>query len=867
MGGVVLKAKDLNKAPDNESRGDRQLTGTEVVDLSGQKEFALDVCLKAAKGDFASEKTPLNVKELGEMVAEDITSATDDITPLTPAEISVMFDKNPATFYTLEDSHVLTLNFKKPFNIAYVKVLDLNNEVLAITMSGTDVLGAVIPITSNPGSVLSEIKSLAVTCPPAGGDVDIAEIILETFQPTVVTIPPITLTPPPESAPWNCQPLEEIVWEDIMSFAGFEMDSRPQKLFDKKTGGYPLYAVSLLAEAIWSFKLKKPFRIKEVKIINENGTAFIGDDTYFTYFDIYGNGTAVPLSSSFQPIAIDKEITSFYIDNTGGIQGYVSEIILELFLDRRVFPQDPDGLPVQITPPPESAPFNVVELGELVREDFPSIIPDFPPEPQNYDYLFDKNQTTFVTIPQGNEIIMSLKKPFRVKDIKIRTIGGKLRVTYQNYAQQLAGETTVVDFPAENGWHRFTVGDEIFNFMELINTGQGDMNVYEVIIEKFLDQRVFAPESAPLNTQPLEELVWEDIATIAGLEEGQNAEILFDKKIATIFTLAHGQTVTFTLKKPFRLKELKFIEASGFQIFDPTLHIEVSMTRGGTLVYTADRQPMELEEEVHKFSIANTSPEFDLLISQIIADMFLDVRVFAPESEPLNTQPLGELVYADMQSITGIDPGRRAAALFDKSIGHLGLTPLPLPALGTWTFNFRKPFRVKDIKILSQSPYGQVIVNEDVNLTITDVLGNVTVIPLAAGALPYMCDTEIIIVSLANNGTGDQPVDEIIIETFQDVRQHIQLDGRTFFSYDDGAENGETPLTDAYVLFDWTFLSQSFDLKNDETDGGAVIYWSWDGLADAGFLNPGETWHEQCHKRGVYLKASVADALYRLWAR
>ena len=81
------------------------------------------------------------------------------------------------------------------------------------------------------------------------------------------------------------------------------------------------------------------------------------------------------------------------------------------------------------------------------------------------------------------------------------------------------------------------------------------------------------------------------------------------------------------------------------------------------------------------------------------------------------------------------------------------------------------------------------------------------------------------------------------------------------------SDQNSVALTTSFVPQYFGFHASTMVLRNDESGGGANVYWSFDGSNPGGMLKPGEamTWDILSNGKAVLsLKGSVAGADYRL---
>ena len=213
----------------------------------------------------------------------------------------------------------------------------------------------------------------------------------------------------------------------------------------------------------------------------------------------------------------------------------------------------------------------------------------------------------------------------------------------------------------------YVVDQEIIE-IHLNNETQAEViSIAQIVAEKYFDthSKLDAPECAPVNVQPLEELVAEDIWTAtAGADVELNPNDLanmFDKHLDTYYALVAGDTLNLNLKKTFRISAIKLltiysqnpyltlVNALSSQPFE----ITVTYKDGSTKIW--DDFPVNPNDEITRISIHNIGND-PINIHEIIAEMYLDRVVRSTENQPVNINRLGEMVLEDVLNVEIILP-------------------------------------------------------------------------------------------------------------------------------------------------------------------------------------------------------------------
>jgi hypothetical protein len=186
------------------------------------------------------EKQPVNTKELGALTADDVKHAWNVTiyeseppfqSELKPADIMLMFDKDPDTYHALtapdpgqgEVAKVLLFHLKTPFDVKRLKILNPDGQYI---MLGEDLY--VVTFTPDPRSegvvwsdqpmkIDDEIYSIMI-CNTGASEIDIAEIIGTIYHPVEVFPQDpegLPIKSPPESQPINVQEMPELIPESI----------------------------------------------------------------------------------------------------------------------------------------------------------------------------------------------------------------------------------------------------------------------------------------------------------------------------------------------------------------------------------------------------------------------------------------------------------------------------------------------------------------------------------------------------------------------------------------------------------------------------------------------------------------------------
>lgn len=139
-----------------------------------------------------------------------------------------------------------------------------------------------------------------------------------------------------------------------------------------------------------------------------------------------------------------------------------------------------------------------------------------------------------------------------------------------------------------------------------------------------------APESAPLNVQPLQELVREDIVS-ATLDDTPIDEAtlvaLFDKGIpgTGFLTIPVGSELILNLKKPFNIKTLKFMGAGNLSLAATVDNIRVDYADGSFDEYS--NNPEIIDDEITRIYYRNNNEQDDNLLYEIIGEIYTEQDV------------------------------------------------------------------------------------------------------------------------------------------------------------------------------------------------------------------------------------------------
>ena len=207
-------SNDSSKVPNKEER--KEITGTDT----GGGQFAKDVFIKGIfPGVYipvsAPEKKPVNTKELGQLVDEDVIEVlSDQRTRLTDAQKALLFDKIPSTLVTLLPGESWAFRLKGIFEVHRIKVVDVNTiYVPNLRISVFYPNNTYTQHLTQPVTVDDEIRAFMITN-LTQNPVDISEVFVETIQNVKVT-GSVTVVQPTEATPWNSKELKQLVNEDV----------------------------------------------------------------------------------------------------------------------------------------------------------------------------------------------------------------------------------------------------------------------------------------------------------------------------------------------------------------------------------------------------------------------------------------------------------------------------------------------------------------------------------------------------------------------------------------------------------------------------------------------------------------------------
>jgi len=256
--------------------------------------------------------------------------------PLTREQIAILFDKNPATFVTLEPGITWLFKLKGVFEIYKIKVTDVNTDYI-------DDLTVVVyypdkttdTFTEQPAVVSDEIKwfSITNTGPTA---VNVSEIFLETMQNVQLSKDVIVVeTVYTEANPLSVEQHQTLVAEDF-ELSECTLDSDPltaaqlARLFDKHVAiGDP---VVVPAQSTLNLKLKTATRLRTIESLGlhsyyvENGTGKLNTIVY--------RPDATAISSEVQPFMINEEVIEIILNNASQQDNInVRQIVAKKYFD------------------------------------------------------------------------------------------------------------------------------------------------------------------------------------------------------------------------------------------------------------------------------------------------------------------------------------------------------------------------------------------------------------------------------------------------------------------------------------------------------------------------------------------------------
>jgi len=577
---------------------------------------------------------------------------------LLPTDKAKLFDKDPSTKVTLPAGQAWIFGFKTVFEINKIKVLDENLLFIAgieITVYYPDSTSEVL---GNPATIEDEINGFKVKNTNVT-DVDIAEIAIETMDNVNIITDEITVVAEVDSSeaePLHVEQHQTLIAEDFelsrCTLGGVAItQAQLDRLFNKHS--YIGAPVVIPGGQTLSLYTKMPIRLRTGKVLNTINM-YVGVSTYLTY----RRPDAVTFTSNTQPFLIDSEVNQVDVNNLDPQQSVsIGQIVLEKYFD--------NNSKIVNT---EAEPGNVEQHQTLVAEDFERtqcVLNGAVLLEEDLKRLFSKHTYTSnpITINAGMYLLLNLKIPMRVKIIKL------LAQTNLFIAGNYEIEVQLPD-----GTFHYSTNAPLDEYLEIKYIKIADksqepsnIQIFQIVAEKYFDthSKLDAPECAPVNVQPLEELVAEDIWTAtAGADVELNPNDLanmFDKHLDTYYALVAGDTLNLNLKKTFRISAIKLltiysqnpyltlVNALSSQPFE----ITVTYKDGSTKIW--DDFPVNPNDEITRISIHNIGND-PINIHEIIAEMYLDRVVRSTENQPVNINRLGEMVLEDVLNVEIILP-------------------------------------------------------------------------------------------------------------------------------------------------------------------------------------------------------------------
>lgn len=604
-----------------------------------------------------------------------------------------------------------------------------------------------------------------------------------------------------ESVPVNVNPLEELVPEDIVACAGDITLQEARTLFDKSL----TTAVTLDAGEAFMLTLKKPFRLKYCYPVSTTGTVISQQDFDFYCQDIFGD--TYPHVDPLSPgalLPVDARISYIFVVNNTQASIEIAEIIGEFMLGREVYPQggvmtvqmEGGGEDVRISNT-EADPAKVLEEGLMIAEqiyegyDEGELI-----EPADIAAMFDKDPDTGYSLAAGHQLYLTLRKPLNVARIKAfvwntgdgRYEPAEVTITWQP-VQFPQYPMLAVDNPA-------LVEDELVAF-SINNATQGPIVISEIIVELMKCSEITNSEARPVNVQQLGTMVEEDIVLIQASEEGANVQeikkILFDKSVRTTYVLPAGENIVLDFKTPFRVTNIKPVDGSGQIISNENLEMTVWFTENSAGTKDFYGGSAIINDEIYRLQIFNLEAVSSINIGELIIETYQDNRVFAHQRQPLNVQPLEELVFENIQSTEGTYELNTLRALFDKD-NYSSLSYAPTEGQ---TIKFNRPMRVEQIKFLTLN-------NDDIleNLALADfdvsyILLDGTSVTVEDYEQPIPVNAEVTAIRWTNNNQSlTATINEIIIELYLQRQNKPVINGRS--GGQEGTLGGANPITTTY---------------------------------------------------------------------
>jgi len=414
--------------------------------------------------------------------------------PFPPAELAKLFDKNPSTVVLLPSGVTWMFKLKKTFEVNKIKILDTNLDYidnLEITVYYPDKTTKVF--VTQPVIVEAEAKWFSVK--NLGGDVEVAEIIIEGMANVNLVTDQIIVEA--EVITTEAKPLYTIregyaISEQIQSMYLGRVPLTRQQI-DALFSFDPTYQLLFPPQTNLEIYMKKPLKVKEYEFltgVSEYPTFILSMSTIAFTPDT----EVLPEEQEGQPFVEDKEI-SYIIAWHEGPEIPLSEIVIKLFDDARVFAQDPNGLNVQgavsIVPTTEAEPMNTEQHQTLVAEDFELIkctLNGLALTQEDLKRLFNKHGWggDNVVINDYSNLTLELKNPMRLTTIKALfensgPVGGITNIQ----AVGPYGETKTSE---DN--EPLQANIEVKRII-IINNEMAALTISQIVAEKFFDVRTF----------------------------------------------------------------------------------------------------------------------------------------------------------------------------------------------------------------------------------------------------------------------------------------------------------------------------------------------------------------------------------------
>lgn len=282
---------------------------------------------------------------------------------------------------------------------------------------------------------------------------------------------------------------------------------------------------------------------------------------------------------------------------------------------------------------PEDDPLAVEDIDTLTEDTIASItLNDVSLSDADRHLLFDKHYDTgAVSIPAGGVLAAFLKMPFEV--VRMKPIADDNQVI-----GELEWDATDDEGVHHTGFGKMDAEFQLSSFT-LTNNTENNIDLAEIVILRNKPVQTTAPERRPLNTNPLGELVAEDVTHILvqNLPELTNTQIalLFDKHTDTGTVELGPESLWLVVPKMSkRVKRIKCLGADNIAIPLQYVVTDVDDVDHTYTEFATGEEPANLgvpvaqiDYEVAKISIQEvTGVKQD--IAEIVIEVFQDVEQF-----------------------------------------------------------------------------------------------------------------------------------------------------------------------------------------------------------------------------------------------